>query len=75
MEFNEAEAFLDRIGAFSMMDKVEQAYIFTLAQEVKKDPIMEVGCCYGGTTLLFALAGGEVWAIDNGAGDQQESIF
>ena len=72
MEYVEAKTFLHQIDAVSLMDEAEREYIFTLAQNIN-DPIAEVGCCYGGTSILMALAShAEIYAIDNGAASNQE---
>ena len=75
MNFLEANMLINQIHAVSIMTDQEREYLFTLAQQSDNNPIMEVGCAAGGTTILFALASGHCYALDNGAGEDHRKHF
>lgn len=75
MEFLEANAFIDDLRAVSIMTGDERAYLFRLASDPQNHPVMEVGSAAGGTTILLALAAGECWTLDNGAGEDHRLRF
>lgn len=75
MNFNEANVLIDRIGAVSIMEIEERAYLFSLASNPQNKPVMEIGSAAGGTTILLAVAAGFCHALDNGAGKDHRLHF
>lgn len=64
MTYEEAVALITRIGAQSIMTPPEREFLFYAAR-ASSHRVVEVGSAYGGTTILLALAAGEVTSIDN----------
>lgn len=75
MEFNEANALIDKIGAVSIMEIAERKYLFELASDKSNSPVMEVGAAAGGTTILLAIAAGHCYALDSGRGEDHRLWF
>lgn len=70
MTFDEMNSHLTPHGPIlSIMNDTERRYIWECIQAQEGHPVIEIGSCAGGTTLLMSAAGAHpVWSVDNWCG-------